>query len=282
MNIKPMLAVKITELDNIAFPVYVSPKMDGIRCLVSEGVAVARSLKPIRNVHIKSTLFALFSDYDCVLDGELIVAEPTAADCFKVSHSAIMSGKGTPAFTYNVFDIQLPAPRNHLPYAERIDTLEWMLRNDASIPSTTINIIPITLVDDKSALLELEAAYLDEGYEGIIIRSPDGQYKHGRATVKEGTFFKLKRFSDAEAIVIDYVKMDHDGGDMLGALLVKDIVTNQTFSVGSGFTMQERLKWWEDRQAVVGTVIKYSFFNYGVDVAPRFPTFKGIRSTDDM
>ena len=46
-QIKPLLACE-EPLDDVKFPVYVSTKLDGIRCLIIDGVAYSRSLKPIR------------------------------------------------------------------------------------------------------------------------------------------------------------------------------------------------------------------------------------------
>ena len=54
-QIKPLLSCDI-DLEDVNFPVYVSKKLDGIRCLVIDGVAYSRSLKPIRNKFIQSII----------------------------------------------------------------------------------------------------------------------------------------------------------------------------------------------------------------------------------
>ena len=60
MNLKPMLASKATDeqikklLDK--GPMEVSPKLDGIRCMIQDGVALSRSLKPIPNKHVQSVI----------------------------------------------------------------------------------------------------------------------------------------------------------------------------------------------------------------------------------
>ena len=45
---------------------------------------------------------------------------------------------------------------------------------------------------------------LDDGYEGLMLRAPDGPYKFGRSTVKENTLLKVKNFLDDEAEVIGF------------------------------------------------------------------------------
>lgn len=50
---KPMLAGKAPDdLNELTLPVLVSPKLDGIRCVMHEGVALSRKLKPIPNAFV--------------------------------------------------------------------------------------------------------------------------------------------------------------------------------------------------------------------------------------
>ena len=96
-----MLSHTIEDTSKIKFPVLVSQKLDGIRCLIINGVAVSRNLKPIRNEHIQSIIGK--QEYNG-LDGELIVGSPLAKDCYRVTNSGVMSKEGEPYFTYYVFD----------------------------------------------------------------------------------------------------------------------------------------------------------------------------------
>src|SRR3954463_13358332 len=72
---EPMLAGKV-DLKKLRFPVLTSPKLDGVRCIIQGGVALARSLKPIPNVNVQKALKGLPDG----IDGELIMGEPTARD----------------------------------------------------------------------------------------------------------------------------------------------------------------------------------------------------------
>lgn len=53
---KPMLAASLDSLDSVNFPVYVTPKLDGIRCLKVGGEIVSRSFKPIRNIELSTAI----------------------------------------------------------------------------------------------------------------------------------------------------------------------------------------------------------------------------------
>jgi DNA ligase-1 len=51
-------------------------------------------------------------------------------------------------------------------------------------------------------LLNYEKSKLRQGYEGICVRDPSGAYKQGRSTLREGGLVAIKRFVDAEAVVL--------------------------------------------------------------------------------
>ena len=86
-HVKPMLAGKATDeqiskLFDKVKEMYASPKLDGIRCMIQDGVALSRSLKPIRNEFIQSILSNPMFDG---LDGEIISGDPTANDVYRIT-----------------------------------------------------------------------------------------------------------------------------------------------------------------------------------------------------
>lgn len=280
MTFKPLLAATLKNLDAVRYPVLASPKLDGIRCIVRGGVALSRKLKPIPNKHVQQSL----RGFDC-LDGELMVA---GAD-YNAVQSAIMSVEGRPDFTYHVFDTT-DDPR---PYLERLGALDT-----ARLPEP-YRVVAHAIIYSESQLLFYEEQCIKAGHEGVMLRDADGRYKHGRSTEREGILLKMKRFEDAEAEVIGFEERMHNGNELerdalgnakrsaakagmvgrgdLGALVVRYTGGGQVFSVGSGFTDEQRREIWDNRGAYLGKMatIKYQEFSrYGV---PRFPVFKGFR-----
>ena len=69
----------------------------------------------------------------------------------------------------------------------------------SDIYDAQVKYVPAKLVDSYNYARTLHEKYLDEGYEGSIIRL-DGLYKHGRSY----DLMKFKDFSDAEATIINY------------------------------------------------------------------------------
>lgn len=53
---KPMLAGKFPGDDKLRFPLFVQPKLDGIRCVISGQIALTRTLKPVPNAEIQAAL----------------------------------------------------------------------------------------------------------------------------------------------------------------------------------------------------------------------------------
>ena len=65
-------------------------------------------------------------------------------------------------------------------------------------------------------------------------------------------------------------------------MLVKDLVTNVEFSIGSGFNANGRKYIWKNQSIYIGRVVKYKYFEIGNYDKPRFPIYLGIRSNLDM
>ncbi len=289
---KPMLAAKLDDPHDLSFPVLASPKLDGIRCLIINGVPVSRNLKEIPNKVVFEMLKGLPA-----MDGELIVGEPRGNDVFNRTSSGVMSRDGAPKFKYWVFDALMRDPTQ--PFNQRLE----VAKSYAGSCGQFVQIVPHKLIKSVEALLEYEAAMLLAGYEGIMIRDPSGPYKHGRSTAREGWLLKLKRFEDGEAKVIGFVEQEHNENEQtkdelgrakrssakagkraantLGALIVKETATDVQFNIGAGFSKDDRSHIWSNRGSFLGRLVKYKHQPTGVKDAPRFPVFLGWRDEAD-
>jgi hypothetical protein len=58
-----------------------------------------------------------------------------------------------------------------------------------------------------------EELKLAKGFEGIMLRDPTRRYKHGRSTLKEGGLAAIKRFVDAEAVIVDSYEQQENTND---------------------------------------------------------------------
>ena len=286
-----MLAGTLSDPCSATFPCMVTPKIDGVRVLIRDGAAVTRQLKPVRNYEVGRLLSSLLPEGS---DGEVYVDTGFAS-----TSSLVMSREGHGHFTYYWFD--LLGPDLSEPYSARMRQLENYLTGHPELMNhpdfTVVPLLP-HIVTNAAELAAFEKEVLAAGHEGVMVRAPDGPYKCGRSTVREGILLKLKRFDDSEARIDGCEELLHNGNDKvgrkrtshkvgmvpagcLGALSVTDVRTGVAFRVGSGFTAVQRSDLWRARSALVGKVIKYRHFGSGGH-APRFPTYVGFRDADDM
>ena len=294
MNItRPLLAAKTTDADltKLRYPMLASPKIDGVRALVVDGRLMSRSMKPIPNRYVQSILgFPSLNG----LDGELVCGNPWDKNLMQQTTSGVMSHGGQPNVTYHVFDRW----DSDSVFYDRWDSLASFHDIGA------VRQVPHTYVYSLEDVLALEKQYVEIGYEGLMLRDPNGKYKQNRSTLREGILLKVKRFQDSEAEVLDWEPLQRNLNEqvqdergyakrsseqagkvpdsLIGSLLVRDITTGIIFSIGSGFTEAQRVHLFEQRHRIRGKIVKYKSFNIGVKEKPRFPIFLGFRSPLDM
>ena len=305
---RPMLAATIkgdADLQGLQYPLYCSPKIDGIRTLIhpTEG-PVSRTLKKIPNKFIQYQLTP--RDEYCplnYLDGEL-VCYSTLLDYHNFQHttSEVMThhpeDRNTD-FVYLVFDTWNPKYQ-HKTFHWRYSYIQEAVKTFAS---HYVRIVPHLLGINVQEVSAYERFWLSEGYEGAMLRNPDIAYKLGRSTLKEQGLMKLKRFEDAEAIIVGYEQFMHNANvaeedafgltkrsshqdnkvplEALGALEVESVENSPfpgvRFYLGTGYTQEQRTQFWHQRDQLIGKTIKYKFQNTGVKDKPRFPVFLGFR-----
>jgi DNA ligase-1 len=295
---KPLLAEK-TRIEDVRFPVYASAKLDGIRCLIRDGRPVSRMFLPIPNDDIVEKLsFPELSGFD----GELIVGSPTDEKCF--NNTTRIVGKKSAVTTdwrYYVFD---DFGNPNCPYHQRLESLQARTRE---LQHPNIVLLDQKLLCGGEALIDFEEFVVNAGYEGAMIRSPDGKYKFGRSTVNEGILLKLKRFVDTEVEILDVfegqtnhnvatkdalghtkrstAKAGKVGNGTLGAFLVREIdgqYAGRTFRVGGGWDAAEGARLWAVRESLSGRVFTCRYQAVGALNKPRFPQYKGLREAFDM
>lgn len=296
MFIKPMLAASEIPLEtNLKFPLMVSYKLDGIRSLMIDGRAMSRKMLVLSNLYLqewaKEYATALHG-----LDGEVIVGQPYGEGVFQRSGSGITSIEGEPDFTFYVFEKWDSTRNARVRFAELSQQAEGIPR---------VYVLPQMIVHNVAQLKEVYAQALSIGYEGLILKNPLGAYKNGRSTVLEGTLLKWKEWADSEAVILGFkegstntnvatkdelghtkrssAKEGKIPKDTLGSFLVKDIYSGVEFSASTGnLTVTEAKEFWDNRENLVGKIIVYKFQKSGVKDKPRFPGFKGFRSSIDI
>lgn len=289
---KPMLASPVEDANKLIYPLLASPKLDGVRAIVRNGVVLSRSLKPIPNKHVQR-LFSRLEHWD----GELIIGPQNSPTVYRDTVSGVMRENDEPEVTFCAFDhVEIPMAN----FEARLMVLKRQFGEQPK--NLPVALLPQYTAHAPAGLLDLEREHLELGYEGLILRSPQGMYKYGRSTAREGYLLKLKRFLDSEAEVLEVVEEMHNGNEATiselgrtkrsshkenktgkgraGALRVRDINTNVEFFVGTGLTDSDKDWWWLKGRP--GILIKYKYFPVGVKDAPRHPVYLGLRDKRDL
>lgn len=303
MITKPMKAekVKAEDLENLTWPALVSPKIDGIRCLMHPTLGpVTRSFIPVPNEYIREQLLALADGTH--LDGELVVVNPETHKVlpFNEIQSGVMSRGGRPNFAFCAFDT-FRDPQEE--YLERCVDTEFIVEQ---IGHPRIRPVRHDYVANVEEFTEQAYQHIYLGYEGSMIRSLDGPYKSGRSTLKQGWLLKYKAWADADGVVIGFKELMHnenpdlrDNFDQakrsshkenmvpagtLGALLLE--TDWGELSVGSGFDAMARQLIWERNmvnhnapggQGDRGRTVTFKYQVHGMQNKPRFPIFLRFR-----
>ena len=225
----------------------IQPKYDGIRAMTSGGKLYSRTGKLIPNKYLQEKFSCLEDGWD----GELY----THGVDFNTIQSQVMSEDGEPSdIEYVVFDSLLYTELNYQIYG-------------------SINTAPPTL-EYLNQTLQIA---LDEGYEGIMFRNLDCEYKHGRSSKTKLELVKIKAFKDTEGICLGInQEVDKDGNlkESMGSLQMDG------FKIGTGFDAAFRKQVWDNPELVIGKQITYKYqelSSYGI---PRFPVFLHVRLED--
>lgn len=273
------------------FPYIATPKIDGIRFLMVDGIALSRTFKPIRNRHIQSLLQQYLPNG---IDGEI-----TSGDTFQTSTSAVMTIEGEPQFKVWIFDYLDPDKKEIPSFYHRMLSMPIL---NIPIDCFELSILYGINVKNIEEVENYESSCLESGYEGIMLRDPHGTYKFGRSTVNDNILLKVKRFVDDEAILIDieekmsnqnpeekdafgHTKRSSSLDGMVPMGTAGNLVVDKDgmiFRIGSGLDDLMRNKIWNHKEKYIGKLVKYKYFPQGVKDLPRHPVFLGFRDVDDM
>jgi len=197
----PMLA---TKYESFPGPCYSQPKLDGYRSTADATAGLlSRQGKPWRHDHILDALAPIFAAFPgIVLDGELYNHD--LKDDFNELGSLIKKDKRTPeqdaktreVVQYHIYDI-LSHPG---PFIERIHVLREIL-DELGDESPVIKFVRTDQVGSEDELNELYASYMEDGYEGQMVRLQHTLYE-GNGKRSKG-LMKRKEFFDEEYEVIE-------------------------------------------------------------------------------
>lgn len=310
---QPFLACDFKEKDAV-FPLYILPKIDGVRGLNYNGTLTGRSLKKFKNLHLTK----LFSkpQYEG-FDGELAAGDECDPDLCRKTSSASGTINGEFFWTWHVFDLCSDSVQ-HLPYEERHAMLKAYVESEQLQGRLMdLKVVPMIKVNSMNELLEQEEVWLEMGYEGVITRKPGQPCKRGRATSREGGYGRIKRFTDGEGTIVRVMEGSSNQNEaqinelgktfrsthqdnmvpngMVGSFVVTILTipeglpdhivlkVGDEMTVGAGrLTHEERRRYFENPDEFIGKISKFKFFLHGMKDKLRIPVHQTLRNPEDM
>ena len=271
---------------------YISRKLDGVRCICyyqDSGKKItfySRAGNKFVDKDGKCTLTKLYKPLkevfgyadNLVLDGEICVNNNGVEDFQKVV-SEIRKHIEHPKFY--IFDIlnkeDFEKGFNKIPFKRRYEKL-IIYKNI----HPEINILEQVEMNDEN-FTTMKEKFIKNKWEGLMIKR-NVCYKSGRSF----DLMKYKQFFDDEFKVLDIITGPiritsvKTGLEETIISMTAVIIDFYNTKVGSGFTIEERNKYYKNPEKIIGKMITVQYFEKtknkdNDNLSLRFPTHKGIR-----
>lgn len=263
-KIKPMLASKYEDATLVwgLETIFSQPKLDGIRCVARANGLWTRAGKELVSIpHINEELKEFFENYpDAILDGELYnhdlrenfnkitslvrKTKPTEAD--------IVEAKGL--VQYHVYDL-ISSPEV---FSDRMNFLRIAL----DVPS--VEIVNTNKVETADELDDLYGAYLEDGFEGQMVRKDELYQQNKRSKY----LIKRKEFLTDE---YDVIRVEEGKGNWAGHIKRFVLQTENGQEFGAGVRGNQEVLSALFKSGETPTWCTLRYFAPTPDGIPRFP-----------
>jgi DNA ligase-1 len=262
----PMLAHKFKDRKGkVEFPVYVQPKLNGMRMLFDGEVGFSRGNKEI----IPEVIQHLKFDTDgFMLDGELMLPNNVL---LQESMKAIKKYRPelSPKLLYHVYDIV----DDELPYPMRYQIITDLIQKAPK----NVKMVYTVRAHDETLVMHMHNLFVKDGYEGTMIRIPNMPYEIGKRSY---SLLKLKDFVDAEYKIVDVV--DGAGSDVGLAIFELETDDGQRFNCRPEGTQENRADLFKNRKKLINRYMTVRYQELSRDGIPIFPVGVGIRDLKDF
>jgi DNA ligase-1 len=275
------------------------PKLDGVRvltivdCEARTVVQYSRNGKELVNFpHITEGLLAHIDDFDrsFVLDGE-IISTSFQALMKQVHRKSDADASDAVLMLFDMLPLsEFKAGKSTLGQKRRTAFLKQFKGVFDKV--SNIGLVPQVEVDLDTAIGEMQfVAFnkeaLKNNYEGIMIKDLDAKYVCKRHVA----WLKQKPFIEVSLEVTNVEEGTGRNEGRLGALVCSGVDDGKTIvvNVGSGFSDNDRIEFWADRDSVIGQIVEVraDAITQNQDGTyslrfPRFLRFRGFKAGEKI
>jgi len=166
---------------------------------------------------------------------------------------------------FMIFDL----PRHKGDFTSRIKSMKALV--DSSLAGNLFMIEQTKGTTHKALQRQLDDI-VAEGAEGLMLHHKTSLYFNGRST----KLIKVKKYYDAEALVLKHIQGSGRNTQKLGSILVRTI-DGITFKIGTGFSDKQRMS-----PPPIGSIITFKYYGKTVNNIPRFASFMRIRKLPQL
>jgi len=284
--INPQLAKTLNpKRFKITKPWWLEPKLDGLRGVIvdnkGKAVGFSRNGKPFWNIdHILEQLTRKqFANH--FLDGEFF------SENWNKSMSILKRQRephpDAANIRFNIFDM-VPLVHGQLcgtdaPLRDRYAKLENAL---SSANPNGVILVEHQIVTSYAQIQEEYVHLLEKGYEGGMVKDPDGPYELGR---RSPYWLKIKPWTDADLFVTEAYEGNGKHVGRLGKVLLEGDVewNDKSYHVisecGTGFDDTQRETFWKmyKEGKLIDQIFEVKFQEITEDKSMRFPVFNRLR-----
>ena len=250
---------------------HVQPKFDGHRCLAfcderMEITLYSREGCLIETTpHINEQLHPIMYP-GVILDGELYIH---GMPLNKIASLIKRKQDGSQNLCFMTYDLGDPTK----PFADRFQTLSQDYMDD-SLDTPHVQLARTQAVGSLGEANEFQAACIENGYEGAMLRHGTSGYKPGK---RSAGLLKMKTFVDAEFVIVGC----KEGNAGYAGMAIFECVTpdGNKFDVTAPGTHEEKRAAWQARDSYNGKrlTVKYQFYTQTDEPVPFLPVAKGYK-----
>ncbi len=234
---------------------WVSEKLDGVRARWDGAALYSRGG---RRFDAPPWFVAGFPPV--ALDGELWLGRGTFEALSGIVRRTRPAADAWRGIRFMVFDL----PADPADFDGRLRRLRELFDE---VESPHIALIEQFRVADHAELMAVLDRVVSAGGEGLMLHEGSARYRAGRSN----DLLKVKRYEDAEAVVVAHLPGRGRYAGLLGSLLV-ETPDGRRFRLGSGFSDEERR-----RPPPVGATVTYKHYGLTRNGIPRFASFLRVR-----
>ena len=276
VKLLPMLAHSFTKRKhNINYPAIVQRKFDGVRCLArlnSDGTVALMSRKGKEFAHlnhIKTDVAANNSNTNLVIDGELYSDTLTFQELVGlVKRVTLKPGNDKQMLEVSLRVYDCVELNNEADFTSRYETI-----TEVTTGAEYLSLVENVRVSTESEIHAAQARFVEEGYEGAMVRNLTGAYAIGK---RSANLQKVKTFLDGEYPIIGFT--DGTGGETGCVIWECQTPDGQSFRVRPRGTQEDRKVLFRNGSNYIGQQLTVRYQELTDDGVPRFPVGIAIRN----